>query len=64
MAKTIISDDCISCGGCAGECPNEAIFEGADHYEVNADKCTECAERGGDRACVAVCPVGACAEGE
>ena len=25
-----ITDECISCGACAAECPVEAISEGAD----------------------------------
>ena len=35
-----ISDDCISCGACAAECPVEAISEGDGKYEIDADKCT------------------------
>ena len=30
----VIGDDCISCGTCQGECPVEAISEGADKYVV------------------------------
>ena len=48
-----INDDCISCGACAGECPVEAISEGADRYEIDPGKCTECGN------CADVCPVGA-----
>ncbi len=48
-----ISDDCISCGACAGECPVEAISEGEDKYVIDADACIECG------ACEGVCPVGA-----
>ena len=29
-----ISDDCISCGACAAECPVEAISEGDGKYET------------------------------
>lgn len=48
-----INDDCISCGSCAATCPVEAISEGAEHYEIDADKCIECG------ACAAGCPVSA-----
>ena len=26
----VISDECVSCGTCEGECPAEAISQGAD----------------------------------
>lgn len=36
----VISDDCISCGTCEGECPVGAISMGADHYEIDPYKTT------------------------
>ena len=48
-----ISDECIACGACADECPVEAISEGDEIYEIDADTCTDCG------ACVEVCPVDA-----
>ena len=41
MAYTI-TDDCISCGACASECPVEAISEGDDYYVIDADACIDC----------------------
>ena len=48
-----INEECISCGACAGECPEECIAEGADKYVIDAGKCIECG------ACAEVCPVDA-----
>ena len=28
----IITDECINCGACEPECPNTAIYEGADDW--------------------------------
>ncbi len=28
----IITDECINCGACEPECPNNAIYEGADNW--------------------------------
>ena len=49
----VISDDCLSCGACAGNCPVGAIAEGDGKYEVNASECIECG------SCADTCPVGA-----
>jgi len=51
-----ISDECISCGACAAECPVSAISEGAGKYVIDADTCIECG------ACAETCPVGAPAQ--
>ena len=45
-----ISDDCISCGACAAECPVSAISEGDGKFVIDADVCIECG------ACEATCP--------
>ena len=37
-----ISDECIMCGTCEGECPVGAIAEGEGKYEIDADACIEC----------------------
>ena len=51
-----ISDDCISCGACAAECPCEAITEGDGKYVIDEATCISCGN------CADVCPVGAPAE--
>ncbi len=48
-----ISDECVSCGACASECPVGAISEGAGHYEIDPATCLDCG------SCAAVCPTGA-----
>lgn len=36
-----ITDSCVACGTCIGECPVEAISAG-DIYVIDADKCIDC----------------------
>ena len=60
MATIIIPDDCINCGACEPECPNNAISEGDDTYVIEPDLCTECVGFHGDEACQSVCPVECC----
>lgn len=31
----IITDDCINCGACEPECPNNAIYEGMDPWKYS-----------------------------
>lgn len=51
-----ITEECINCGACEPECPNTAIAQGSEYYEIAGDKCDEC--KGKDEIhCVAVCPV-------
>ena len=45
-----ITDECISCGVCADECPVKAISEDADRYVIDAAQCTDCG------ACADACP--------
>jgi ferredoxin len=48
MAHTI-TDECVACGTCLEECPEEAITEG-DVYVIDSAKCSDCGN------CVEVCP--------
>ncbi|MBE6299291.1 MAG: 4Fe-4S binding protein [Bacteroidales bacterium] len=52
----VITEDCVACGTCAGECPVEAISEG-DIYVIDPDKCLSCG------TCADACPTGAIIEG-
>ena len=53
----IITDECIACGACEAECPNEAISEGEDIFVIDPDKCTECVGFYDTQQCYDVCPV-------
>ena len=53
----VITDECIACGTCAGDCPVEAISEGDGKFVIDADVCVSCG------ACAEQCPVEAIEEG-
>ena len=53
----MITDDCINCDVCEPECPNEAISQGEEIYEIDAGKCTECVGHFDTPQCREVCPV-------
>lgn len=55
-----ITEDCINCGACEPECPNQAISAGDERYEINPDKCTECVGYFNEPQCASVCPVNCC----
>lgn len=52
-----ITDACINCDVCEPECPNHAISQGAEIYEIDPDLCTECAGHFDRPQCQQVCPV-------
>ena len=37
-----ITDACVSCGTCEGECPVGAISAGDGKYDIDADACVSC----------------------
>ena len=53
----LINEDCINCGACEPECPNEAISEDDPVYTINPDLCTECVGYHEEPQCISVCPV-------
>ncbi len=53
----MITEECINCGACEPECPNEAIYQGAEIFEIDPEKCTECVGFYDEPQCIAVCPV-------
>ena len=52
-----ITDECINCDVCEPECPNQAISMGAEIYEIDPGRCTECVGHFEEPQCVQVCPV-------
>ncbi|MCI5884571.1 MAG: 4Fe-4S binding protein [Clostridiales bacterium] len=51
-----ITDACLACGACAGECPVGAIKEG-DIFSIDENSCIDCG------SCAGACPTGAIIEG-
>lgn len=45
-----ITENCVNCGACEGDCPVGAISETPDARVIDADKCISCG------ACAASCP--------
>ena len=52
-----ITEECINCDVCEPECPNDAIYQGAEIYEIDPNKCTECVGHFDEPQCRQVCPV-------
>jgi ferredoxin len=55
-----ITEECINCGACEPECPNQAIAAGDTIYVIDPAKCTECVGSFDESQCAAVCPVDSC----
>ena len=54
----VISDSCVSCGTCEGQCPVGAISQGDGQYVIDADTCISCG------SCAGACPTGAISEAD
>ncbi len=67
----MITDDCIACGACEAECPNNAIYSPGDAWSMGGkeypaisddytyiapDKCTECVGFYDEPQCISACP--------
>ena len=53
----LINDECINCDVCEPECPNSAITQGDEIYEIDPNLCTECVGHYDEPQCIEVCPV-------
>lgn len=52
-----ITDQCINCDVCEAECPNEAISQGPEIFQIDPDRCTECVGHYDQSQCIVICPV-------
>lgn len=52
-----INSDCINCDVCEDKCPNIAISQGVEIYEIDPALCTECIGHYDEPQCVVFCPV-------
>ena len=53
----MITAQCINCDVCEPVCPNEAIFQGDEIYQIDPARCTECVGHFDEPQCRTVCPV-------
>lgn len=53
----VILEECINCDVCEPACPNNAIYQGEEIYEIDPNKCTECVGHFDEPQCMVVCPV-------
>lgn len=50
-----ITDECISCGDCEPDCPNQAISVGEEIFIIDPLKCTECVGHFDESQCLKAC---------
>ncbi len=53
----LITENCINCDVCEPECPNGAISQGVEYYQVDHKFCTECVGHFKTPQCQELCPV-------
>jgi ferredoxin len=53
----LITDQCVNCDVCEPACPNRAIYQGPQVYEIDPELCTECVGHFDEPQCIVVCPV-------
>ena len=53
----LITDQCINCDVCEPECPNDAIYQGIEFYEIKPKLGTDCVGHFNQPQCIEVCPV-------
>lgn len=53
----LITNECINCDVCEPACPNGAISQGEEIYEIEPSLCTECVGHHDKPQCIQVCPV-------
>jgi len=60
--STKITEECVNCGACLPECPNEAIREdeGKGIHVIDPAKCSECVGFFAKEKCQEVCPSECC----
>ena len=51
-----VTEECVNCGACEGECPVGAISDAESARKIDADKCISCG------ACAGTCPTSAIVE--
>jgi len=57
---TTITEECIACGACESECPNDAIHLGEAIFVIDADLCSECVGSHDTQMCDEACPIDCC----
>ena len=56
MALKILKD-CINCDVCEPVCPNQAISQGEEIFDIDPNLCTECVGHFDAPECQEICPV-------